>query len=79
MNNVDVQNILNHAKTLDMMSALSYLKSEFHKPDGLCFNCLDNLLVNYSDNPDKVTVESYLKEFIVCKMLSEHKCDVDEL
>tara|TARA_R110001583_G_scaffold194969_1_gene368020 strand:- start:15080 stop:15319 length:240 start_codon:yes stop_codon:yes gene_type:complete len=69
----EIEVVLNKANDLDMNQALSLLKNIMNCSDSLCFNCIDEILVEYKINRDNVDVQSFNSKFIVCRCLLEHQ------
>nr|OEF14259.1 hypothetical protein A132_10070 [Vibrio kanaloae 5S-149] len=74
----EINSVLLKAKDLNLYSAFSYLNSELNSAETLCSDCLDQLLIDYRSNPQKVDSDYYFEAYMRCKLLSEHQNDSDD-
>ncbi len=74
----EINSVLIKAKGLNLYSAFSYLNSELNSSETLCSECLDQLLIDYKLNPEKVDCDYYFKAYTLCKLLSQHQNNSDD-
>lgn len=74
----EINSVLVKARGLESYSAFSYLNSELNSSETLCSDCLDQLLIDYKSDPEKVDFDYYSRAYMWCKLLSRHQNDADD-
>jgi len=75
MDSEAVVEIIEKAKSLPDVQAISYLINNLEGFEGICFECLDKLLVNYKSDRESFSPQTFSEQCMICALLHENNND----